>query len=510
MRIGNQPQPIVVAQQRVRPAEASGLLAKAAPRFQVGRVAAFVQHINNGTFGSADTRAFKSSAKPAAFAGSPMTAGAPVVRAAPATERMPILPPLKSPALVLALTGVVNRGGDGGTSSAPSSPPPMQAGMTSTLKSSVASPVSISETAAVTQPSQAQDVREIREMREMRRTALARPRSTLAATARLQRIAARVPDSARKPAPPERYEGMLRANRSEIHLPSVLARAESAVSPSPDAQTHDGMGGGEGDWDVMSAFEPFKERLERMEVAMHPAVVAACEVAGSSLEAWGADDGVDSDWGDDFDGDSDSGIEEDVDAVDHGLQSDASATDENRTPETPEQRFRREGEEVIGSSLKWARRAKWLESHLPLPPKSEKVAQYLARRTALANEISEAAVRKRAVQQLKLDVLRYGPELQAFDALPRATRMEGVESVEIADGKSVSWQERPAYLDSIESFNRGTLRKVGTAAKASASDVEQSFGGGFAKMLETHKESLLKHSHTASGLENDADADWDS
>ena len=88
--------------------------------------------------------------------------------------------------------------------------------------------------------------------------------------------------------------------------------------------------------------------------------------------------------------------------------------------------------------------------------------------------------------------------------------MEGVESVEIADGKSVSWQERPAYLDSIESFNRGTLRKVGTAAKASASDVEQSFGGGFAKMLETHKESLLKHSHTASGLENDADADWDS
>lgn len=112
MRIGNQPPTTVVTQPRVRPAEVSGSLAKAAPRLQVGRVAAFVQHINNGTFGSAETRTFRSSVKPAAFTGSPAKAGAPFVRAAPSTERMPVLPPLKSPALVLTLTGVVNRGGE--------------------------------------------------------------------------------------------------------------------------------------------------------------------------------------------------------------------------------------------------------------------------------------------------------------------------------------------------------------------------------------------------------------
>lgn len=459
MRIGNQHKPIVVAQPRVRPAESTGSLAKAAPNYPVGRVAAFVQKINNGTFGSADTRIATASAKPAA--GSPAKTGTSVVRATPSTERIPALPPLKSPALVLALTGVVNRGGEAGTAPAPTQMPVV---MPSTSKPYVASLVAGFENEALPRPSQAQEMRAIRDMRETRRSALARPRSTLAATTRLQRIGSRALEGVRKPAPPERYQGVLRADRSEIHLHAVQARAASAVLALSDAKRDNGLSHYEGDWDVLAAFEPFKEPSAR-------------EVAGCSVESRDEDECSESDWGDDFDSDFDSDFESNSD---DDLAEDAQA---NVSPGgTPQ-------------SLKHLAIAELLKTALE---------------TRTAANTSRAVQQAATVEQLKLDVALHRPELEAFDQLPLAARMAGVESLESAVGKTASREQRPAFLDAVESFNRETLRKVGTVAQASASDVERSFGEGFAKMLETHKESLLNHSNTDSGLESDSDAEWGS
>ena len=504
MRIGNPPHPIVVAQPRVRPAETTGLLAKVAPKYPVGKVAALVRKINNGTFGSADTRAAPAFVKPLSFAGSPAKAGASVLRAAPSAERIPTLPPLKSPALVLAITGVVNRGGEGGARSAqtiPRSPTQMQADIPSTLRPSVASLVETFESQTLPQALQAQEIQAIREMREMRRTALARPRSTWVATTRLQRIGTRAQECARKPASPERYAGVLRTNPNEIHPLAMLAGAQPTLSPSPDTGSRGCLSSGDGDWDVMEAFEPFKEPLERMEVALHPALVGEWEaspqprveldgndrdglvaekrvgeVDGSPIEARDEDDLWASGWDDDFDSDFDSDAEDR--SADESVENPRVQVLPTRTPD----------------SLKHIAIAALLKTAFET-------------RNAANNPV--ATRQAVAVEQLKLDVVQYRPELEAYDQLPLAARMEGVASLTPAGGKSGSGKERPAFLDAVESFNRETLRKVETVAEVSAGGLEQSFGEGLAEMLRTHKESLLNHSDTDSGVENDADEDWD-
>lgn len=460
MLIGNQPTS-TAAQPSVRVAASSAAAAQAAPRFPVGRVAAFVQQINNGTFGSANGRAATAVVKPATFIGSPAKASATVAGTAPSAGRIPALPPLKPPALVLALIGIANRGGEAGIPPAPTQMQ-MPADMPSTSKPYVASLVAGFENEALPRPLQAQEMQAIRDMRETRRSALARPRSTLAATTRLQRIGTRALEDVRKPAPPERYQGMLRADRSEIHLHAVQARAASAVLALSDAKGDNGLSHYEGDWDVLAAFEPFKEPSAR-------------EVAGCSVESRDEDECSESDWGDDFDSDFDSDFESDSD---DDLAEDAQA---NVSPGgTPQ-------------SLKHLAIAELLKTALE---------------TRTAANTSRAVQQAATVEQLKFDVALHRPELEAFDQLPLAARMEGVESLDSAGGKTTSGEQRPAFLDAVESFNRETLRKVGTVAEAPASVVERSFGEGFAKMLETHKESLLNHSNTDSGLESDSDADW--
>ncbi|WNH50828.1 hypothetical protein [Stenotrophomonas oahuensis] len=316
---------------------------------------------------------------------------------------------------------------------------------------------------------------------------------------------------------------MLRAERSEIHLHAVVARAESVLSPSPDAGTHVGMGGGDGNWDMMAAFEPFKERIERLEVAMHPSIVeesetslpscieidghepdgmdgggSPAEIAGSSVQAWGPDVGVASDWGDDFDGDFDSDFEDDIDA-DPAIQSDAGASDQRNIPETPEQRFRREGEEIIAAGLTWAHRA--------------------AQQGVAATDTSQTVVQEGGVQQLKLDVLRYRPELEAYDQLPLATRMASVESARRNSGVSDAEEQQASFLDALKKFDRDTLRTVGIAQAGEperiASLVEQMFSRSFVHMQNENK-SLINESDDDSGVDDaasvhdDADADWES
>jgi hypothetical protein len=286
----------------------------------------------------------------------------------------------------------------------------------------------------------------------------------------------------------------------------------------------------------MSALEPFKESLERMEVPMHPAIVKESEasvqsfveldehesngmdveggvdeVNGSSIQSEGEDDSWMSDWGDDFDSDLDSGFEEDVDSVDHMIQPDTDGSVQKVRPETAEDRFFREGVECFTAAMTWGRPDAGAGSYPGTQPIAEEVGPHLEQENATNTDRPPTIGQVIAAWQLKLDAVRYQRELEAFDQLPFTTRMEGVESLEVAGGAADKDEARMAILGAIKLFDREALRKVGTvASEARSSDVERSFGGGFAKMLETHKESLLKHSHTASGLENDADADWDS
>ncbi|WP_313456999.1 hypothetical protein [Stenotrophomonas sp.] len=274
-----------------------------------------------------------------------------------------------------------------------------------------------------------------------------------------------------------------------------------------DAGTHDGLGSGGGDWDLMAAFEPFKERIERLEVAMHPPIVEIDGHEPGGMDARRGESEVDvgsvksleegnpwaSDWDDDFDSDFDSDFESDSD-----FDSGDEFTEEAPTQVAPR------GEPPSPRHLEIAKRLRTaFDTRKAEMPQSEQQALYVP-------QASLSVARVDATEQLKLDVLRYQPELEAFDQLPLAVQREGAESSTPAGGKKASREDRPAFLDVIESFNKDTLRKVGTIAKAPASDVEQSFGGGFAEMLKTHKESLLEQSHTDSGLENDADSDWDS
>ena len=459
MLIGNQPTS-TAAQPRVRVTASSAGSAQAAPRFPVGRVAAFVQQINNGTFGSANGRAATALVKPTTFIGSPAKASATVAGIAPSAGRIPALPPLKSPALVLALTGIANRGGEEGAHSAPRPPsalPPVQA----------------------------------QTLRAMRTTSSARPRPTVAATTRLQRIATRALEGGRKPASPENYAGILRANPREIHPLAVPAGAQSPLPSSTDTAPHDGLSSGDSDWDVMSALEPFKERLERMEVAMHPAIVE--EWQSSPPPCIELDGHEASDFDTDVESDFDSDFDEAFDTVEHAAQANVRAPGQESLAEAAEHRFMREGAEVLAAALKWARR----DGHLAPP-------------VVTATEDTTSGGQTDASGQLKLDVLRYRSGLEAFDQLPLAAKMAGVESLKSAVGKTASREQRPAFLDAVESFNRETLRKVGTVAEAPVSDVERSFGEGFAEMLKIHKESLFNHSNTDSGLESDSDADWGS
>lgn len=450
MRIGNQPIPTVFDQPRMRPAEASASLAKAAPRFQVGRVAAFVQHINNGTFGSADTRAFRSSVKPAASAGRPAKAGAPVVRAAPSTERMPELPPLKSPALVLTLTGVVNRAGEGNQTSSPvdldalsafepsresvgqlavavhpsivgewTDVPSMRLPDATTPKTDV-SPTHLSDDHAAGSP--------VVPSRYAKRADIeSRPTRVNALPSRFQRRGQTLQPVAARPLRPQ-HDAELAPRLKEVHPLALLPEAQSLSPLSLDA----GPG-----------------RLDR---------------AGMTYVCFDSDDeglgGCDTDWESESEWGGDSDMDADAD---------------------------------LG---------------------------YSASRIRTVESVDTSDYRWDETEQLRQDVVRYRTELEAYDELPDATkislatRLSSVESIKVDDGVADKEQGRKDFLDSIEKFNRNTLRSVKadeavTAVEDSRDEASLNDALIRAAVQQRRQESLYEDASSDSDSDSDLDEEWD-
>lgn len=449
MRIGSPSKPIVVAQPRVRPAETSDSLAKAVPKYPVGRVAAYVEQINNRSFGNADTRAFRSSAKPAALAGRPAKASAPVVRAAPSTGRMPSLTPLRSPGLVLALTGVLNRGGEGNQTSSRVD--------LDTLSALEPSRESVGQLAVAIHPSivgewkdvpsvplpgapepqadlQSSDSSDVRAA-----SAVARPRfvkradiasrlpQTTSLPSRFQRRGQALQPVAARPLQPQ-HDAELPPRLKEVHLLALLPEAQSLSPLSPDASL---------------------DRLDR---------------AGMTYVCFDSDDegfgGCDTDW----DSESESGGDSDMDA-DADLGYSASRI---RTIQT------------VGTSD-----YRWDEN-----------------------------------EQLRQDVVRYRTELEACDELPDATkislatRLSSVESIMVDGGVADKDQGRKEFLDSIEKFNRTTLRSVKADEAVTAVDDsrdEASLNDALIRAFvqQRRQESLYAESSSDSDSGSDSDSDLD-
>ena len=156
--------------------------------------------------------------------------------------------------------------------------------------------------------------------------------------------------------------------------------------------------------ETMRAFEPSTLCDARPLEAINPAIFAADVVGNIRVSddspAWEGD--VDSD----FESEFESEFEDDFGARTATRMDPVPSAQTSDTDETAEQRFEREGREVLAAAEAWERSDRLLAVKPSVPPKSEKVAQYLAQKAAKALFVQPIVVEETPAQpSTTLDLL---------------------------------------------------------------------------------------------------------
>lgn len=127
---------------------------------------------------------------------------------------------------------------------------------------------------------------------------------------------------------------------------------------------------------TLAALQPTKGIDSALIETVNPAIFASAVVA----ETCASDDPAA--WESDVDSDFESDVEDDFGSSSASHINPVTPEQGSRLEETVEQRFEREGREVRAAEEEWERHDRSLAQRPSVPPKSAKVAQYLAQKAA--------------------------------------------------------------------------------------------------------------------------------